>query len=106
MADGYWRASSVGLTSISNELIVRFSAFLQKVSPNSIIKMRTYTSGKRTHPAFCVYINNRKMTRLFTSKLIPYLSGRIDGDGHYDLKHRSGLELLTAMSLMQIEIYN
>ena len=46
------------------------------------------------------------MTRLFTSKLIPYLSGRIDGDGHYDLKHRSGLELLTAMSLMQIEIYN
>lgn len=104
MADGYWRSSSIGLTSISSELIARFSLFLQKVSSNSEIKMRTYTSGKRTHPAFCVYINNRKMTRLFTSlkkgklyiptsKLIPYLSGRIDGDGHYDLKHRSGIRI-------------
>lgn len=104
LADGYWRASSIGLTSISEQLIARFSKFLQKISPNHQIKMRTYISGKRKHKAFCVYVNDRKMTRLFMSlktgelnipseKLIPYLSGRIDGDGHYDQKHRTGIRI-------------
>lgn len=104
LADGYWRASSIGLTSISNELIARFSKFLQKISPDHKLKTRTYVFGKRTHKAFCVYINDRKMTRMFMSfktgklniprdKLISYLSGRIDGDGHYDQKHRTGIRI-------------
>ena len=42
LADGYWRASSIGLTSI----------------------------------------------------FVPaYLAGRVDGDGHFDLKHRTGLRI-------------
>jgi len=107
LADGYWRSSSIGLSSISEELISRFSRFLSRFVPGVSLKYRTYEVGigqKRKSKAVHVYVNNRSLTRWFMnfrkSKLIvprrfliAYLAGRIDGDGHVDQKHRSGVRI-------------
>lgn len=107
LADGYWRTSSIGLTSVNPKLISKFSSFLSRVAPSHSLKMRTYEvrkGDKRKQKAFQIYINNRSLTRLFMStktgvlnvpsdKLLAYLAGRIDGDGHVDTKHRSGIRI-------------
>lgn len=107
LADGYWRSSSIGLTSVNSQLIERFKKFLSRIAPSYSIKMRTYEvtgNNKRKQVAFQVYINNRPLTRLFMSyktgvlqisnqHLLAYLAGRIDGDGHVDTKHRSGIRI-------------
>ncbi len=103
LADGYWRASSVGLTSVNRQLIKRFQIFLLRIGFDRI-KTRTYfprEGTKRRQVAWQVYVNNRALTREFLSykKHLPfipstfipaYLAGRIDGDGHIDKKHRPG----------------
>lgn len=108
LADGYWRSSSIGLSSINQLLIKRFHDFLSRKLPNYPIKYRCYmpiVGQKRKHKAYHVYINCREMTRFFMSyktkkqlaipnNYIPaYLAGRIDGDGSIDNKHRSGIRI-------------
>lgn len=107
LADGYWRSSSIGLTSVNPELINRFTNFFIRVAPEHSIKKRIYEADekqKRKQTAFQVYVNNRPLTRLFMSLkstplsipkkyLLAYLAGRIDGDGHIDTKHRSGIRI-------------
>lgn len=108
LADGYWRSSSIGLTSVNPRLIDRFSKFLLRVKKSEFkIKKRIYQPdgiSKRKQTAVQVYINNRTLTRFFISTKtgelsIPikyrsaYLAGRIDGDGHIDTKHRSGIRI-------------
>ncbi len=107
LADGYWRSSSIGLTSVNPKLIDKFSKFLLKVAPSHPLKKRIYEvkkGEKRKQTAVQVYVNNRPLTRLFMStktgdlnvsskNLLAYLAGRIDGDGHVDTKHRSGIRI-------------
>jgi len=107
LADGYWRSSSIGLTSVNPRLIGRFSKFLSRVAPNHSIKKRIYQvdgKSKRKQTAYQIYVNSRPLTRLFISTktetlhvpnkyLLAYLAGRIDGDGHVDTKHRSGIRI-------------
>lgn len=107
LADGYWRSSSIGLTSVNLKLIDKFAKFLIRVAPSHPIKKRIYpvkVGEKRKQIAVQVYINNRPLTRLFMSfktgdldvpksYLMAYLAGRIDGDGHVDTKHRSGIRI-------------
>lgn len=107
LADGYWRSSSIGLTSVNLNLINRFTDFLIKVAPSHPIKKRIYEvkkGNKRKQEVVQVYINNRPLTRLFMSTKteilqipdsyrLAYLAGRIDGDGHVDTKHRSGIRI-------------
>ncbi len=107
LADGYWRSSSVGLTSVNPKLINKFINFLQRVSSDHTIKKRIYEvkeGNKRKQTAFQIYVNSRSLTRLFMSyktgvldipyyHLMAYLAGRIDGDGHIDTKHRSGIRI-------------
>ena len=107
LADGYWRSSSIGLTSVNPTLIKRFTSFFVRVSPTHPIKQRVYNvdgKSKRKQAAVQAYINNRPLTRLFLSfktgdfnvprRFLPaYLAGRIDGDGHVDTKHRSGIRI-------------
>lgn len=107
LADGYWRSSSIGLTSVNSKLIGKFVKFLLKVAPSHPIKERIYIvkeGDKRKQTAMQVYINNRPLTRLFMSfktgvlniphQYLPaYLAGRIDGDGHVDTKYRSGIRI-------------
>ena len=107
LADGYWRSSSIGLTSVTPELIEKFANFLIRVAPSHTIKKRIYQvkkGEKRKQTAIQVYINNRPLTRTFMSYktgnlyvpkpyLMAYLAGRIDGDGHIDTKHRSGIRI-------------
>ena len=107
LADGYWWSSSIGLTSVSPILISKFSKFLLRVAPSHSLKQRIYPiriGDKRKQEAVQVYINNRPLTRLFMSfktgdlyvpksYLVAYLAGRIDGDGHVDTKHRSGIRI-------------
>ena len=107
LADGYWRSSSIGLTSVNLLLIDKFANFLLRVAPSHPIKKRVYLvkeGEKRKQTAIQVYINNRPLTRLFVSLktgalsipkpfLLAYLAGRIDGDGHVDTKHRSGIRI-------------
>src|SRR3990167_3025387 len=107
LADGYWWSSSIGLTSVNPVLIDKFTKFLLRVAPSHPIKKRIYpvkAGEKRKQTAIQVYINNRPLTRLFVSLktgalsipkpfLLDYLAGRIDGDGHVDTKHRSGIRI-------------
>lgn len=107
LADGYWRSSSIGLTSVDPRLINRFSQFFLRVAPSNPIKERIYEvdgKSKRKQKAFQMYINSRSLTRLFMATktealsvpkrhLLAYLAGRIDGDGHVDVKHRSGIRI-------------
>ncbi len=107
LADGYWWSSSIGLTSVNPVLIDKFTKFLLRVAPSHPIKKRIYpvkVGEKRKQEATQVYINNRPLTRLFMSFktgdlyvpkpfLMAYLAGRIDGDGHIDTKHRSGIRI-------------
>src|SRR3989338_9104637 len=107
LADGYWWSSSIGLTSVDPKLISKFSKFLLRVAPSHSLKQRIYPvriGDKRKQEAMQVYINNRPLTQLFMSFktgdlyvpksfLLAYLAGRIDGDGHVDIKHRSGIRI-------------
>ncbi len=107
LADGYWRSSSIGLTSVDYILINRFKLFLENKFPDKVIKKRIYLNdgiSKRKQTAIQIYINSRSATRLFKSykteefnvplSAIPaYLAGRIDGDGHVDSVHRSGIRI-------------
>lgn len=107
LADGYWRSSSIGLTSINALLIEKFEIFLKRKFPDLLIKKRVYEvkpGEKRKHRAFQVYINKRSIVPTFMSAKegilkIPrqhfpaYLAGRIDGDGCIDHKHRSGIRI-------------
>jgi len=107
LADGYWRSSSIGLSSSDSRLIGRFRTFLRRIAPNSSLKKRIYQpiiGQKRKKIAEHLYVNNRPLTRLFMSYkeknfLVPdrflpaYLAGRIDGDGSVDNKHRSGIRI-------------
>ncbi len=107
LADGYWRSSSVGLTSVNPLLINKFKRFFENKFPEKSIKERIYEVdgiSKRKQKAVQVYINSRPITRLFMSYksenlsipprfLLAYLAGRIDGDGHVDAKHRSGIRI-------------
>ncbi len=108
LADGYWRSSSIGLTSVNLQLIKRFAAFLKRAAPKHCIKKRVYgldNKSKRKQIAIQIYVNSRALTRLFISYktadkidvpnkfLSAYLAGRIDGDGYIDTKHRSGIRI-------------
>ncbi len=107
LADGYWWTSSIGLTSVNTVLIDKFAKFFLRVAPSHTIKKRIYkvrAGEKRKQEAVQVYINHRPLTRLFMSfktgdlyvpksYLLAYLAGRIDGDGHVDIKHRSGIRI-------------
>lgn len=107
LADGYWRSSSIGLTSVTPALLERFTIFLRRVAPSYPLKKRVYQVDgrhKRKQVAVQVYVNSRLLTRLFmelkigvlpvpTNYISAYLAGRIDGDGHVDTKHRTGIRI-------------
>lgn len=109
LADGYWWSSSIGLSSTNKIFLARFEKFLKKVCPTHPIKERFYKpmeGYKRRLIAKHVYVNSRPLTREFMEikyidelavplKFIPsYLAGRIDGDGHVDKKHRTGIRIV------------
>lgn len=107
LADGYWRTSSVGLTSVDRELIKRFAVFLKRMAPSHPLKERIYRpkhGEKRKRIGIQVYINHRPLTRTLLalkqgSLHVPrrfqsaYLAGRIDGDGSVDRQYRSGIRI-------------
>lgn len=108
LADGYWRSSSIGLCSTNNTLILRFRKFLKRLAPSHEIKERIYEPGKGYKGRLIakhIYVNSRQLTRffmeikhqpcfLFSKKFLPaYFAGRIDGDGHVDFKHRTGIRI-------------
>lgn len=109
LADGYWWSSSVGISSTSKIILSRFEKFLRKVCPTHPIKEHIYKPGKgqkRRLVAKHLYVNCRPLTRYFMSwkskeklvipvKFLPaYFAGRIDGDGHVDKKHRTGVRIV------------
>ncbi len=68
LADGYWRSSSIGLTSVNILLINRFINFLKRAASNAPIKKRIYepkSGEKRRQTAIQVYVNRRCLVRLF-----------------------------------------
>lgn len=109
LADGYWWTSSVGLSSTNNVLIARFKTFLKKVCSTHPIKERVYKPSDRYKGRLIakhIYVNSRSLKREFMEikhkdklaiplKFMPsYLAGRIDGDGHVDKKHRTGIRIV------------
>jgi len=109
LADNYWRSSSVGLSSTNEILLERFRLFLRRACPDHPIKEHVYLprqGEKRKLIAKNIYVNSRSLTRDLMNfksnkdlkiplKFIPaYLAGRIDGDGHLDKKHRTGIRIV------------
>lgn len=108
-ADNYWRSGSVGLSSTNESLIARFKLFLSRMCPNYPVKECIYIphrGEKRKLVAKNVYVNSRAFAKLLMFykhckslkiplKFLPaYLAGRIDGDGHFDRKHRTGIRIV------------
>lgn len=108
LADGYWWSSSVGLSSTNEVLLDRFRYFLKDTFPALKIKERVYLpdgKSKRSLTAKHIYVNSRFLVKEFQGykhknrlevplKYLPaYFAGRIDGDGHVDLKHRTGIRI-------------
>lgn len=109
LADGYWRSSSVGLSSTNEILLSKFKSFLKEKCPTHNLKERIYfprNGEKRKLIAKHVYVNSRLFTRFLmkikndgqftvSQKFIPaYFAGRIDGDGHVDKKYRTGIRII------------
>ena len=85
-ADGYHRTSSIGLSSINDDLISRFANFLEKLLTKDRLRLRVYhhnkintnlalpikierishlISRKSRHTAYHVYVNCRQLLREF-----------------------------------------
>lgn len=41
-ADGYWWGSSIGITNVNPELVIRFAVFLRRFVPEERLKLRVY----------------------------------------------------------------
>ena len=93
-ADGYHWSSSIGLSNIDIGLIEKFKQFLKELFPPERIKLHIYTTGKRTHPGYKLYVNSRPLLRIFkkfkedqqrsiaeNKNISAYFAGRFDGDG-------------------------
>jgi hypothetical protein len=110
-ADGYWWSSSIGISSVEPELVVRFGNYLMTELPQDRLRLRIYEVGepdgrvlaltdkisrrpafKMKRTAYHLYVNSRPLVRTFFSKrerleevpdgfLGPYFAGRFDGDG-------------------------
>lgn len=108
LADGYWRSSSIGISSTNKIILSQFKKFLKKVCSTHPIKEHIYRPGKgqkRRLLAKHIYVNCRPLTRYFMNwkskkkftipiKFLPaYFAGRIDGDGHVDRKYRTGVRI-------------
>ncbi|OGF82202.1 hypothetical protein A3B18_04125 [Candidatus Giovannonibacteria bacterium RIFCSPLOWO2_01_FULL_46_13] len=75
----------------------RFEQFLQKLFVPERIKLHIYTTGKRSHPGYKLYVNCRPLLRIFKGfkesrqrnitddqNIRAYFAGRFDGDGCID----------------------
>lgn len=110
-ADGYWWSSSIGISSVEPELVVRFARYLRTQFPRDRLRLRIYEVGapdelvlaltdrisirppsKMKRTAYQLYVNSRPLVRAFFSLrerldeipdvyLGPYFAGRFDGDG-------------------------
>lgn len=87
-ADGYWWGSSIGITNVNPELVIRFAVFLKRFLPNERFKLRVYhptdkslevdqrvlqlasvvshlTTRKLRQIAYQLYVNSRPLKRAF-----------------------------------------
>lgn len=85
-ADSYWWSSSIGLSNVEPELILRFGAYLSSLLPLERLRMRIYKvpdrpvddrvlelttnvsvrpAHKMRQTAYHVYVNSRPLLRLF-----------------------------------------
>lgn len=66
-ADGYHRTSSIGLSNISEELILKFSNFLTKLLNKERLRLRVYHHGK-INPDLSLPINIKRVSHLISHK--------------------------------------
>ena len=85
-ADSYWWSSSIGLSNVESELILRFGIYLAKILDPDRVRLRIYEvpgngiddrvrrltervsvrpSHKMKRTAYHVYVNSRPLVRLF-----------------------------------------
>jgi hypothetical protein len=88
-ADGYWWSSSIGLSNVQPELILRFGRYLLNLFPVERLRLRIYLvegdlpkeailaltgrvsvrpQSKMKRTAYHVYVNSRPLVRRFFSK--------------------------------------
>jgi hypothetical protein len=87
-ADGYWWSSSIGISNINPELVLRFSGFLSRCLSSDRLRLRIYQvdgsesdprvleltsrisirpACKMKHTAYHLYVNSRPLVRHFLS---------------------------------------
>lgn len=95
-ADGYWWASSVGLSNVDTELLSRFEKFLLKRFPKERIKFNNHHLYVNSRPLLREFVAaKRNLERLRGKEIInSYLAGRFDGDGSIDKNLRNDCRIV------------
>jgi len=133
-ADGYHRASSIGISNTDPDLIEKFRKFFLKFLSAERLKLRIYHPDKflRRTKAYHLYVNSRPLLRKFRELknnatkfingdlILPYMAGRFDGDGsvakdfyrdcrivYGNLREaQNDLELMLLLGFRKMKIYN
>ena len=95
-ADGYWWASSIGLSNTDPELIKIFKNFLKRFFPDNRIKFDRYHLFVNSRPLLREFISAKnRLDDLKDVKVIrAYLAGRFDGDGSIDKNLRNDCRIV------------
>ena len=95
-ADGYWWASSVGLSNVDTDLLNRFKKFLKKRFPEERIKFNNHHLYVNSRPLLREFVVAKEnLERMKDKEIIKsYLAGRFDGDGPIDKNLRSDCRIV------------
>lgn len=85
-ADGYWWSSSIGISNVEPELVIRFGSYLRTQFPRNRLRLRIYEvdgsddrvlaltdrisirpPSKMKRTAYQLYVNSRPLVRAFFS---------------------------------------
>jgi len=95
-ADGYWWASSIGLSNTDFDLIEGFRKFLKRFFPENRIKFNQNHLFVNSRPLLREFISAKKsLDNLKDIKIIrAYIAGRFDGDGSIDKNLRNDCRIV------------
>lgn len=95
-ADGYWWASSIGLSNTDSDLIDIFRRFLKRHFPEERIRFNRNHLFVNSQPLLREFISAKnKLEELKSAETIQaYFAGRFDGDGSIDKNLRNDCRIV------------
>ena len=95
-ANGYWWSSSIGLSNVDSDLILKFKKFLKRFFPEERIKFNRDHLFVNSRPLLREFISaKKKLENLKNPEIIrAYFAGRFDGDGSIDKNLRNDCRMV------------